>query len=82
MQTKVNEHFFKRTVSELKNLPDQYLEEAYDFVKYLRMKSIREKNWKKAFYEALDEMHRISKKRGITKKDVEREIALHRKGKS
>ncbi len=62
-------------------MPEDYLEEAYDFIKYLRMKSIREKDWKKVFNDALDTMNEISRKRGITEKDIEKEIKLARKGK-
>lgn len=72
---------YEQTVTELKHLPNKYLEEAYDFIKYLRTKSIREKHWKTAFRETLNKMNEISIKQGLTEKDIENEIELTRKGK-
>jgi ribosomal protein S8 len=69
---------FDQTVSELKNLPDNYLEEVYDFIKYLKNRSGRQINWKVGFKEALHKMNEISIKQGISEKDIEKEIEMAR----
>ncbi|MFQ5865956.1 MAG: hypothetical protein ACE5IW_12080 [bacterium] len=71
---------FEQTVTELKNLPDNYLEEVYDFIKYLKNRSNRQLNWRIGFKEALDMMNEISIKQGISEKDIEKEIEMARKG--
>lgn len=72
---------FERTVNELKDLPENHLEEVYEFIKYLKYKSARKIDWKIGFKEALDKMNEISSEHGLTEKDIEEAIDTVRKGK-
>jgi len=65
---------FEQTVNELRGLPDDYLEEVYHFIKYLKYKANKNIDWKTGFKEAVEKMKELSSRKNITTKDIQEAI--------